>query len=349
MTGLFAGSFVAVRTGACHNAPLMATQQTKTTTLPSDFHWLTLALLSQLGWGAYPVLLRYLQTVSQIPSLSLLAVGNLLVLILVLAARWRQVEWRIFRLPLLWLFGGLVILRGVSNLLATRFTLAIYAQLIYLMTPFIVALLSRLVLHERLPRHTFKALTLCLLGAILLMGSDLGEAVAETAVTRNDWLGISLALASSLFLALYMLVTRRTTRHNARGDSLLIIHLASLFLFSGITSFAIGEDWRQWTMLEGKDWLVFGMFALGVLLGANLLQLRAIQQLGAPLVSSMMATRLISALLFAGFLLNERISSGWQLLGAGLVFVTLTWYLHQRETTSEDIRRQPNGEAGASP
>jgi len=315
----------------------MATQRPKSSTetaVSSPWHWLVLALLSQLGWGAYPVLLRYLQTVSQIPSLSLLAVGNLLVLILVLVTRWRHIEWRLFRLPLLWLFGGLVILRGVSNLLATRFTLAIYAQLIYLMTPFIVALLSRLVLREQLPRHTFKALTLCLLGAVLLMGSDLGKAVGETAVSRNDWLGMSLALGSSVFLALYMLVTRRTAQHNARGDSLLIVHLTSLFFFSGITSFIIGENWQQWTLLEGQDWAIFGLFALGVLLGANLLQLRAIQQLGAPLVSSMMATRLISALLFAGFLLNERISSGWQLLGAGLVFITLTWYLRQRDTVS---------------
>ncbi len=329
----------------------MATQQTKHSTetaVATPWHWFTLALLSQLGWGAYPVLLRYLQTVSQIPSLSLLAVGNLLVLLLVLVVRWRYIEWRIFRLPLLWLFGGLVILRGVSNLLATRFTLATYAQLIYLMTPFIVALLSRLVLREQLPRHTFKALTLCLLGAVLLMGSDLGKAVGETAVSRNDWLGMSLALASSLFLALYMLVTRRTAQHNASGDSLLIVHLTSLFLFSGITSLVIGENWQQWTLLQGKDWVVFGLFALGVLLGANLLQLRAIQQLGAPLVSSMMATRLISALLFAGFLLNERVSSIWQFLGAGLVFITLTWYLRQRETASRDVHGQSYREAGSN-
>jgi len=329
-----------------------ARQRTKRSTemaVSPAWHWLGLALVSQLGWGAYPVFLRYLQTVSQIPSLSLLAMGNLLVLILVLATRWRQISWHIFRLPLLWLFGGLVILRGVTNLLATRFTLAIFAQLIYLMTPFIVALLSRLVLREQLPRHTFKALTLCLAGAVLLMSSDLGEIVGATAVSRNDWLGISLAVASSVFLALYMLVTRRTARHNAPGDSLLIVHLTSLSLFSGITSLAIGENWQQWTLLQGKDWLVFGLFSLGVLLGANFLQLRSIQELGAPLVSSMMATRLISALLFAGFLLNERLTSGWQLLGAGLVFVTLTWYLRQRETASEEIHRQPNSEAGSSP
>jgi hypothetical protein len=38
----------------------------------------------------------------------------------------------------------------------------------------------------------------------------------------------------------------------------------------------------------------------------------------------------VSALLFGAFLLNERLSSAWQLLGAAIVFVTLTWYLRQR-------------------
>ena len=300
------------------------------TAVTPSWHWLSLALIAQLGWGAYPVLLRYLQTVSLLPSLSLLALGNFLVLLLVLAARWRQVEWRIFRLPLLWLFGGLVVLRGITNLLATRYTLAIYAQLIYLMTPFIVALLSRLVLHEQLPRHTFKALTLCLVGALLLMAGDFEAVRSGTAVSRNDLLGIALALASCLFLALYMLVTRRTARHHASGDSLLIVHLTSLSLFSGGASLAVGESWQQWTHLGPLDWVIFTLFALGVLLGANLGQIRSIQKLGAPLVSSMMASRLVSALLFGAFLLNERLSSAWQLLGAAIVFVTLTWYLRQR-------------------
>ncbi len=303
-------------------------------TAVSSWQWLTLAIISQLGWGAYPIFLRYLQTVSLIPSLSLLAVGNCLVLLLVLAARWRRIEWRIFRLPLLWLFGSLVVLRGVTNLLATRYTLAIYAQLIYLMTPFIVALLSRLVLREKLPRYTFKALTLCLLGALLLMSGNLQSAaqseLSGDMITRNDWLGITLAVASSIFLALYMLVTRRTTNHQASGDSLLIMHLTALTLFAGITSVILQEDWQRWGNLQTTDWIIFGLFALGVLLGANLVQLRSIQQLGAPLVSSMMATRLVSALIVGNLLLNERLSSGWQLLGAGLVFVTLTWYLRQR-------------------
>ncbi len=299
-------------------------------TAVASWQWLTLALISQLGWGTYPALLRYLQTVSQIPSLSLLAMGNCAVLVLLLATRWRQIEWRVFQRPLLWLFGGLVVLRGVTNLLAARYTLAIYAQLIYLLTPFIVALLSRLVLREQLPRHTFKALTLCLVGAVLMLSGNLVEAVGETAVNRNDWVGITLSLVSSFFLALYMIVTRRTARQHTSGESLLLIHLTSLTLFSGITSAILGEEWQQWQHLQLSDWLIFGLFAFGILLGANLGQLRSIQQLGAPLVSSMMAIRLISALLVGSLLLNEQLSSVWQLAGAGLVFVTLSWYLRQR-------------------
>jgi drug/metabolite transporter (DMT)-like permease len=320
----------------------MATKQTalnRKDATHAAWHWLLLALASQMGWGAYPVLLRYLQTVSNIPGLSLLAVGNLLVLLFVLAVRWRQIEWHIFRMPLLWLFGGLVVLRGVTNLLATRYTLAIYAQLIYLMTPFIVALLSRLVLREQLPRHTFKALSLCLFGALLMMMGDLGDVARETAVSRNDLLGIILAISSSIFLALYMIVTRRTAKHQASGESLIIVHLTSLFLFTAVASIIFGEDLQQWNQLQLKDWLAFGLFAFGVLLGANLAQIRSIQQLGAPLVSSMMASRLISTLLFAGLLLNERLSSGWQLLGGIIVFITLTWYLRQRNSLSGFIQR----------
>ena len=134
-----------------------------------------------------------------------------------------------------------------------------------------------------------------------------------------------------------MLVTKRTVKYNASGDSLLIVHLTSLFVFSGIGSAILGENWQKWQSLQRSDWLVFGVFAFGVLLGANLVQLRSIQQLGAPLVSSLMASRLISTLLFAGFLLNERLTSGWQLMGAGVVLVTLTWYLRQREKRSTDI------------
>lgn len=290
--------------------------------------WLALALGAQMGWGAYPVLLRYLQTVSGIPSLSLLAMGNLVVLAVTAVVILPRVKWHIFRQPIVWLFGSMVVLRGLTNLLATRFTLAIYAQLIYLMTPFIVALLSRVVLREQLPRHTIKAMSIALGGALLIMSGNMGQAVVVDG--RQDWLGIGLAIASSTFLALYMIVTRRTANHALPGEGLLLIHLLSLFGFSLLVSLLIGENWGQWRALGPTDWLIFGLFSLGVLLGANLGQIRSIQHLGAPLVSSMMAIRLVSALAFAGLLLGERLTNVWQGVGTAVVIITITWYLRQQ-------------------
>jgi len=294
------------------------------------WQWLTAALIAQIGWGAYPVLLRYLQTVSGLPSLSLLAAGNLVVLLVVVGFLWRRINKAQFRLPIVWLFGFMVVVRGVSNLLATRFTLAVYAQLIYLLTPFLVALLSRAFLREALPRYTFRALSISLVGVLLVLSGSFSEIGVVTAVPRRDLLGISLAIGSSLALALYMILTRRTTRYHVSGDTLLLVHLFSLFSFSAAASLLLGEDWNRWATLSPHDWIIFAILAFGVLLGANLGQIRTIQKLGAPLVSSLMAIRLVSALVIGAILLHEQLSSLWQLAGAILVIVTITWFLRRQ-------------------
>ena len=296
----------------------------------STWQWFTVALLAQMGWGANIVLLRYLQTISGIPSFSLLAMGNFIVLLIVAIVFLPRIDKSVFRMRIVWIFGGMVVLRGITNLLATRFTLATYIQVIYLMTPFVVALLSKMVLRESLPKHTFKALTIALVGALLIMSGSLTDTAVSTSTSRNDLLGISFALASTLFLALYMLIARRTAKHNAPGEALLIVHLLFLFVFSSLMSFLFQENLTEWGTLGQSDWIIFIIYSLGILMGANLGQIRSIQKLGAPLVSSMMPIRLVSALLFAGLLLGERLSSGWQVLGTAVVIITITWYLRQQ-------------------
>ena len=292
--------------------------------------WLLLGLFAHTGWGAYPVLSRYLQTVSQLPSLSLLAAGNLVVLLAVATAVLPRLDKSYFKLPLLWGFGAIVVARGVTNLLAARFTLSIYVQLINQMTPFVVAVISLVLLREKLPRYTGRAITLCLGGAVLMMSGNLGQAATATAVSRQDALGITLAVASTVFLAIYMILVRRTATKAIPAQALLIVHLVSLFTFSATTSLILGEDLARWTQLGVNDWLVFAAFSLGVLLLSNLAQLNAIGTLGAPMMSSMMAWRLVSALVVGALLLNERLTSLWQLLGALVVLVTITWYLRQQ-------------------
>ena len=111
---------------------------------------------------------------------------------------------------------------------------------------------------------------------------------------------------------------------------MLLVQLGAILLFSLLVSPILGEDWQQWVTLTPFDWLIFAAFSLGVLFGANIGQVGAVQHLGAPMVSSLLAWRLVSALVFAALLLDERLTSPWQLLGAFTVLVTVSWYLRQQ-------------------
>jgi drug/metabolite transporter (DMT)-like permease len=295
-----------------------------------NWSWLLIALLAQTAWGAYPVMARYLQTVSQLPSLSILASGSLIALIAVSAIFLPRIKIGDFQSKRLLIFALIVLARGVTNLLAARFTLAIYVQLITLLTPFLVALLSTVVWHERLPKYTGRALILGLAGVLLIIGVDFFSNQTMPPTNRTDWLGISLAAASSLLLALYMIAVRRSTFHNIRGEALLLVQLGSLALGGFLLSLLLGESWQQWRVIDAADWFIFGLLALGVLAGANIGQIGSIRHLGAALVSSIMPWRLVSVLAVSSILLDERLTSIWQFVGVVLVIITVSWYLWQQ-------------------
>lgn len=295
--------------------------------------WMGVALLAHTGWGAYPVLARYLQTVSAIPSMALLSLGNLVGLLLFGPFVIRHLSWRLFKLPALWLFTFAVVMRAITNILAARFTLAIYVQLITLMTPLIVALLSAGIFRERLPGGTWPAIGFSLLGSLLLMSGDIAGHVPSLILSGTDLLGIGLALISAIFLAFYMILVPRTVKDAVPADVILFIHLLMLGLTSGTISLLIGENWGRYSELGIKDWIAFLSFVLFVLLGSNLSQITALRHLGAPMVSSTMAWRLIATLMLAALLLGERLSSLWQLVGAVIVIVTISLYLRHQQRT----------------
>jgi drug/metabolite transporter (DMT)-like permease len=292
--------------------------------------WLGATLLAQTAWGAYPVVARYLQTVSRLPSMSLIALGTSIALVVVLVLFHARVQWRGMLSRRMLVFAAIVVGRGIANFLAARFTLAIYVQLITMLTPFIVALLSTAVLHEALPRYTGRALGLSMAGVWLIIGSDLLGAQQMPMENRSDWLGIGLALVGSLLLALYMLDVRRSTQKKVSAEELLVVQLTALAASGWVLSLLLGESWAPWLQVSGFDWFVFGLAAFGVLVGANIGQIGAIRHLGASLVSSTMPWRLVSALLVGGLLLGERLTSIWQWIGVALVLVTITWYLWQQ-------------------
>ncbi len=286
-----------------------------------------IALLAHTGWGAYPVLARYLQTVSDLPGMALLGLGNLIALLVYLPFIWHRIDRRILRSALIWGFALVVVLRSITNLLAARFTLAIYIQLITLMTPLFVALLSAGLFREPLPPGTWRAIGLSLVGALLMMSGEISTFGVSLALTSSDWIGIALAAASALCLAIYMILVPRTVRHAVPGEAVLLMQLMTLTVTSMGISFLIGDEWDRFAMLMSADWGAFAAFVFGVLLGANLGQIVSLRRLGAPLVSSIMAWRLIATLALAALLLDERLHSWWQVLGAVMVLITITAYL----------------------
>ncbi len=293
----------------------------------SNIPWLAATLYAQTAWGTFPVLVRYLQTITHLPSMSLISLGSFLALGVVGVFYFPRTGWRSFRSPKLIFFALIVVARGTSNILAARFTLAVYVQLINLLTPFLIAILSMVFLHEKLPRYTFRAMGLSVLGALLLMGSDLAGVASFPEANRTDWLGIVLALASVLFLAIYMVTVRGSSKVGVGSETMLLVQLFSLGCAAAVFSLSLGEDLSPWAAMQPFDWFIFALVVFGVWVGANMSQIGAICHLGAAVVGSAMPWRLISTLFLAALLLNERLTSVWQVAGVILVFVTVTWYL----------------------
>lgn len=301
---------------------------------PIAWSWLAVALLAQTGWGIYPVIGRYLQTVSDLPSMSVLILGGIPMTLLLLFYVVPRYGLRLYRGTTIWIFGLVVVLRSVTNLLSQRFTLAIYVQLIGLLTPFLVVLLARLILRERTPRYTGAALTLSLVGALLMLSTSISAQGVSLAVGPDDWLGLGLALASSTFLALYMILVRRIAQRpdatRVPPAALLAFQTVLIQIAAIIISLLIGENWARWTEIGPTDWLVFFGYVVFVIVGANGLQITALQHVSASLMSSLMGWRLVCALVAGMVLLGEHLTSIWQLIGMVIVLVTVTLYLWQQ-------------------
>jgi drug/metabolite transporter (DMT)-like permease len=289
--------------------------------------WGVLALGAHTAWGLYPPLARYLQTVSLLPTFALAAAGNAVVLVLLLFTVFPRLDRSIFRQPVLWIFAVIVVARSVTNLLSALYTLAIYVQMVNLMVPFLVAFFSTTLFRDRLPRFTIPALLLSLFGALLMMSGEIGTAGVRLALTPTDWIGLGLAGISSLFLALYMIVVRRSLNQQLSGDAVFAVQIISLTAVMGLSSVVFREDWGRWLALRPLDWLVFAGFILIALIFANYGQILALKHLPAPVVGGLLPWRLVSALGGSALLLGERLTSFWQFLGAAIILATLSWYL----------------------
>lgn len=289
-----------------------------------------LGLMAHTAWALYPVLSK--RALAYLPPLSLLAVGYAVATLMAWFLARPHLRRSHLTDPNLWILSFVVVGRSVTNILSVKFTLAIYVQLLNLMTPFFVAILAWIVLRESVPPLTFRALLASTLGAALvIVQSPLNVAGLLTVISRDDLLGIGLALSSSIFLALYMLWTRRAANYKAIHPWVVFLQQClSLVLVDGLISVLAGEDWTAWGRMPAEGWLFFVAILLVVMLGANLLQISALARLQAALFSSLIGWRMVVVLVAAALLLGERLVTPWQVGGLALVVVSVTWYLRRQ-------------------
>jgi len=189
------------------------------------------------------------------------------------------------------------------------------------------------------PPRTALVLGISMIGALVMLSSGMQEPSFWQGSSDNSWIGIVLAVTSSVMLALYMLSVRRTNKYNISSESTFLLQLIAVVAASIPLSFGINEDWSTWQALTGTHWVAFVIFALGIVIGANLLQVYTLRKLGAPLVTSVQAWRLPVAAIASGIVMGEWLSMPAEYIGALITAGSVTWYLvSQRQQRTRKSR-----------
>ncbi len=302
--------------------------------------YLWLGLLGQLVWGSYPPTAK--RALMEVPKFSLLLLATTASTGVGVWLMWREerrsfgeVVRFLFRERVLWALAFFVVLRSVTNLLAIDLTHATWVQLMYLMTPFAVAILGTLFFGEPTPPYTYQALALSTLGAALTLIEDWRDIWAG--FTPQDVLGLAVAGLSMLALATYFQLVRRSSRREA-GRGLIMVQqglaMSLTYLLLGLLS---GESWAPWLHLTRTGWVSVLWVLGGVFMLGNLLQVTALSGANAALITSLMPLRLISAIALGWLLLDERLRTALQWLGAALVLVTVSGYLWLQARGSSEL------------
>jgi drug/metabolite transporter (DMT)-like permease len=294
------------------------------TKLVRERAWVLLVMIAaHSGWAMYPVLNKAL--LAYLPPFTLLMVANGISLAVAFFVARSRLSRALFNDRALWIFALVTAARSITNILAIKYTLAIYVQLINLTTPFFATWLGCLLLKERVPPYTLHALVISSLGAFLVISPD--PLALQLPRGSTDLLGIALALLSSGFLGLYMTWSRKITTHDTHPIAAYFQQTLTLVILYVSLSLLSGDDWGVFLKQPPQVWAGIVALALVVLVGAALLQIWALSQVNAALFSTLISWRLIVALVAAWVLLGEKLVSLWQVIGALLVMATVTTYL----------------------
>ncbi len=298
-----------------------------------------LALGAHTGRGVFPVLSRYLQTIKELPVFGFMALVSVpIIIIFVFQLMAGQGSRRLVRqlgARAMWMMVLAAVMRTFFGNLAARYTLASFVQLFALMTPFIVVFLNGIFFKEELPKFTIWATGLCTIGAILMLSKDLTQGGLSFQFSSTDIIGIVFAILGAIATALYLLSVRNAVKYSELSPMIMLgYQTAVIGVIALAVSLVLGESIEPWKQLTSFDWAVVAIFAFVVVFGSTILQIFSLKYVSAPVVTSMMAWRLVITLLLGYLILGEKLESTTQIAGAVLVALTVTWYLWQQRKAS---------------
>lgn len=294
------------------------------------WRYIWLGIVGHLIWGSYPVFGK--RAVAEVPKFSLLLVASgASVLVAVGLITWRdKSSWQdtlrlLFTSPVLWMLAIFVIARSVTNILSIELTRATWVQLINILTPFPVAFLGAWFFDQPVPHYTYRALALSTAGAALMLVPD--WSVLSAGFTSRDVLGLATAVFSTIALAAYFHLVRRSRIRQATDGLIVLQQSMALMVAYAVLTLLTNEQWEAWYSLSAAGW-VAALWVIGVvMIVGNLLQVVAVGGVSPARVTNFMALRLISAFVLAWTVLGERLVTPAQWLGAALVVITVTLYL----------------------
>ncbi len=304
--------------------------RSKSTSGPSIWSFVGMGVVAQFIWGSYPVFAK--RAMAEVPKFSLLLMATTATMLASLwvirrsdKRTWGEIFGLLLRARALWGLAFFVVLRSVTNLLAVDMTRATWAQLIYLLTPFVVAILGSAFFGEQTPRFTYRALLLSTLGAMMVLVEDWSHALAGFSA-RDGW-GLAVATFSMISLSVYFLMIRRSSRSNASNGLIMFQQSVAMATTYLALTLLTGEDWGRWAQATPAGlFYAFSVITI-VQMGGNLLQITAIGGASPALITSLMPLRLISAIVLGWFVLGEQLKTPWQWTGAVIVLTTVSGYL----------------------
>lgn len=297
----------------------------------SNTGWLLLAVGVHAAIGASMVPMRYLQAVKGMPSLAIVALSDLVAFSIMSWQVLPKIEKRSWRSKTLWMMVAVVVLRTIFLTLAVRFTKVYIVQLINMLAPFIVVLLNRFFMKTPLPKLTLPAIIFSTVGGGLMVFGGLVNQPLDLLWNVEDSLGTLFAFLGTFGIAAYMMIVKHGEQIGLPFEIVYISQIGSMMVVMTVLSLGLGEDWSALLTVDWRSGLAFLVNAVGVEIGCKLGNITILRKLGAPLVSSMLAVRLVAALMLGWVILGERLENILQWGGAVLVIVTVTWYLSRQK------------------